>query len=59
VGREIGQISGDFTVEDVVKNDLVDEANSFDAAKVKADAEGFQLSPEYEAVDVEKVRAAL
>lgn len=59
VGREIGQISGDFKLEDVVKNDLVDEANSFDAAKVKADAEGFKLSPEYEAVDVEKIRAAL
>jgi NitT/TauT family transport system substrate-binding protein len=59
VGREIGQISGDFTVEDVVKNDLVDEANAFDAAKVKADAEGYDLTPEYEAVDVEKIRAAL
>ena len=59
VGREIGQISGDFKVEDVVKNDLVDETNAFDAAKVKADAEGFKLTPEYEAVDVEKIRDAL
>ena len=59
VGREIGQISGDFTVEDVVKNDLVDFANSFDAAKVKADAEGFALSSDYEGVDVEAIRAAL
>jgi NitT/TauT family transport system substrate-binding protein len=57
--REIGQITADFKTEDVVKNDLVDEANSFDAAKVKADAESFDLSPEYEAVDVEKIRAAL
>jgi NitT/TauT family transport system substrate-binding protein len=57
--REIGQITADFKTEDVVKNDLVDEANSFDAAKVKADAESFDLAPEYEAVDVEKIRAAL
>lgn len=59
VGREIGQISGDFTVEDVVKNDLVDQANSFDAAKVTADAEGFALSADYEGVDVEAIRSAL
>jgi len=59
IGREIGQITGDFKVEDVVKNDLVDVANSFDAAKVKADAEGFQLSDDYQSVDVEAIRAAL
>jgi NitT/TauT family transport system substrate-binding protein len=59
VGREIGQISGDFTVEDVVKNDLVDEANKYDADKVKADAAGFALSPDYEAVDVAAIEAAL
>jgi NitT/TauT family transport system substrate-binding protein len=59
IGREIGQITGDFKVEDVVKNDLVDPANSFDAAKVKADAEGFQLSEDYKKVDVEAIRAAL
>jgi NitT/TauT family transport system substrate-binding protein len=59
IGREIGQITGDIKVEDVVKNDLVDIANSFDAAKVKADAEGYQLSDDYKAVDVEAIRAAL
>ncbi|HEY7765277.1 MAG TPA: ABC transporter substrate-binding protein, partial [Aestuariivirgaceae bacterium] len=59
IGREIGQITGDFKVEDVVKNDLVDPANSFDKAKVKADADGFQLSEDYKAVDVEAIRAAL
>jgi NitT/TauT family transport system substrate-binding protein len=59
IGREIGQITGDFKVEDVVKNDLVDTANNFDAAKVKADADGFQLSEDYKVVDVEAIRAAL
>ena len=58
-GREIGQISGDFKVEDVVKNDLVDEANSFDAPKIKADADGFALSDDYKKVDVEAIRKAL
>lgn len=58
-GRAIGQIQGDFKVEDVVKNDWVDAANSFDPAKVKADADGFKLSDAYAAVDIEKVKAAL
>ncbi|NJM29749.1 MAG: ABC transporter substrate-binding protein [Rhizobiales bacterium] len=55
VGREIGQITADFKTEDVVKNDLVDMANSFDAAKVKADADGFALSDAYKAVNVEEI----
>ncbi len=54
-GREIGQITADFKLEDVVKNDLVDVANSFDAAKVKADADGFALSDVYKAVNVEEI----
>lgn len=55
VGREIGQITTDFKTEDVVKNDLVDVANSFDAAKVKADAEGFALSDAYGAVNADEI----
>jgi NitT/TauT family transport system substrate-binding protein len=54
-GREIGQISGDFKTADVVKNDYVDAANAFDAAKVKADADGFALSDAYKGVDVEAI----
>ena len=49
----------DFKTEDVVKNDYVDGANTFDAAKVKADADGFALSDDYKAVDVEAIQAAL
>jgi NitT/TauT family transport system substrate-binding protein len=59
VGRQIGQIQGDFKVEDVVKNDYIDPANAFDKAKVQADADGFQLSEDYKTVDVEAIRAAL
>lgn len=55
VGREIGQITGDFKLEDVVKNDYVDAANAFDAAKIKADSEGFALSDAYKAVNVEEI----
>jgi len=39
----------------VVKNDLIDAANSFDAAKVKADADGFALSDAYKAVNVDEI----
>jgi NitT/TauT family transport system substrate-binding protein len=59
VGREIGQITGDFKVEDVVKNDYVDAANAFDAAKVKADQEGYALSDAYKAVNVEEIMKSL
>ena len=58
-GRAIGQITGDFKLEDVVKNDWVDEANTFDAAKVKADADGFKLTDAYAAVDVAAIQARL
>lgn len=58
-GRAIGQITGDFKLEDVVKNDLVNEANTFDAAKVKADADGFALSDDYKKVDVDAIMKAL
>jgi NitT/TauT family transport system substrate-binding protein len=58
-GRKIGQITGNFKVEDVCKNDLIDVANSFDAAKVKADADGFALSADYKAVDVAAIKTSL
>ena len=57
--RKLGQITGDFKVADVCKNDLVDEANAFDAAKVKADAAGFALAPEYKSVDVAAIKSTL
>jgi NitT/TauT family transport system substrate-binding protein len=58
-GRKVGQITGDFKVADVCKNELIDEANAFDAAKVKADADGFAITPDYKSVDVEAIRKAL
>jgi NitT/TauT family transport system substrate-binding protein len=57
--QKIGQISKPIKFEDVCKNDLIDEANAFDKAKVQADAQGFALPPEYQAVDVKAIQAAL
>ena len=34
-------------------------ANDFDKAKVKADADGFQLSPDFQKVDVAAIQARL
>ena len=59
IGRKIGQITGDFKAENVCKNDLIDTANSFDAAKVKADAAGYAVSDAYKAVDLDAIKAAL
>jgi NitT/TauT family transport system substrate-binding protein len=58
-GKKIGQITQDIKFEEVCKNDLIDEANAFDAAKVKKDADGFQLSDAYKAVDAAKIQSAL
>lgn len=56
---EIGQLSSEIAAADVVKNDWVAAANDFDHDKVKADAESFQLSPAFEAVDVPAIEGRL
>jgi NitT/TauT family transport system substrate-binding protein len=50
--KDIGQLTKDIKPEDIVSNNYVDGANSFDKAKVKADADGFALGAEYDAVPV-------
>jgi NitT/TauT family transport system substrate-binding protein len=57
--KKIGQVSKAYKAEDIIKNDYVAGANKFDAAKVKADAAGYQLPDDYKAVDVEAIRARL
>jgi NitT/TauT family transport system substrate-binding protein len=49
---EIGQLTKDIAAEDIVSNKYVEAANDFDKAKVKADADAFVLSAEFEAVPV-------
>jgi NitT/TauT family transport system substrate-binding protein len=50
--KEIGQLTKDISAEEIVKNDYIAGANDFDKEKVRADAEAFELSPEYEGVAV-------
>ena len=57
--HEIGQISKPIAPEDVLTNDYVAPANDFDHAKVKADADSYELPEEFEAIDVEAIRARI
>jgi len=55
--HELGQISSEVKAEDVCTNELIAEANNFDMAKVKADADGYALSDDFSAIDVENIKA--
>lgn len=57
--HELGQISNPVNAEDVCTNELIPAANDFDQAKVQADAEGYTLSDEFAAIDVDNVKAHL
>ena len=49
---EIGQLSKPVAADSIISNEFVAGANEFDREKVTADAAGFTLSPEFEAVAV-------
>jgi NitT/TauT family transport system substrate-binding protein len=55
--KDIGQLKVDVDPASVITNDFVKPGNDFDKAKVKADADGYKLSGEMAAVDVEKIRS--
>jgi NitT/TauT family transport system substrate-binding protein len=57
--KKIGQLSKTINASDVIKNDLIDAANSFDKAKVASDANGYQVPAEYKAVNLEQIRATV
>lgn len=57
--HELGQISNPVKAADVCTNELIPAANDFDKAKVQADADGYKLSDEFAAIDVENVKAHL
>ncbi|MEM7022597.1 MAG: ABC transporter substrate-binding protein, partial [Pseudomonadota bacterium] len=57
--HDIGQLSRPIAPEDVLTNDFVAGANDFDHARVKADAEGYELPEEYQAIDVEAIREGI
>ena len=51
--KEIDQLTDkDITAEDIITNAYVDGANEFDKAKVKAEADAYELTPEFAAVAV-------
>jgi NitT/TauT family transport system substrate-binding protein len=57
--HRIGQITKEIKAEDVCKNDYVAAANAFDPAAVAKAAGEFQLSADYQAVDVEAITRRL
>ena len=52
---DIGQVKKPVDVAAVITNEFVGPANTFDKAKVKADADGFALSDDMSAVDVDGI----
>jgi NitT/TauT family transport system substrate-binding protein len=59
LSAQIGQNSSPIQAADVCTNDLIEGANDFDHAKVKADAEGSALSEAMSAVDEDAIRASM
>lgn len=57
VALKIGTISKPIDASKVVLNDLVPEANDFDHAAVKAQAESYPLSDAYKSVEIAEIRA--
>src|SRR5256885_16926932 len=56
---KLGQIKAPVKAEDVCTNALIPGANSFDKAKVKADADGYKLKDEFAALNVDDIKAHL
>ena len=54
---KLGQITSPVKAEDVCTNDLIAGANSFDMAKVKADADGAKLTDAFAAINVDDIKA--
>lgn len=54
--NDIGQLTKPVDVSNVVSNEFIAPANSFDRAKVKADADAYELSADMAAVDIEVIK---
>jgi|GEM_PF-191156 NitT/TauT family transport system substrate-binding protein len=52
---KLGQIKTDYKADQVVTDELIAAANDFDKAAVKKDADSFQLSADWSAVDTSQV----
>jgi NitT/TauT family transport system substrate-binding protein len=49
---ELGQIQTQYKAEDVISNALVEEANNFDMERVKADAKAYEVSAEFQDLEI-------
>ncbi len=56
---EIGQIDTPLKAEDVCTNDLIGPANDFDHGQVKTDADSYELSGPFAALDVDAIKAGM
>ena len=56
---DIGQITAPVKAEDVCTNDLIGPANDFDHDQVKSDANSYELTEEFAALDVEAIAASM
>lgn len=57
--HEMGQVSSPISADHVLTNDFVAPANSFDHDAVKADADGYALSADMQALDMARIEAGL
>lgn len=55
--HELGQIDTRYDAEDIVTNELIDEANDFDEERVRNDAESFELNETWQQVEAPEVLA--
>jgi NitT/TauT family transport system substrate-binding protein len=56
---QLKQITKPVKAEDVCSNVLIDGANAFDHAKVKADAANYKLSQPFAELDLDNIKAHL
>jgi len=56
---DIGQITAPVKAEDVCTNDLIGPANDFDHDQVKSDADSYELTEEFAALDVDAIAASM
>ncbi|WP_421723149.1 ABC transporter substrate-binding protein [Bauldia sp.] len=55
--KEIGQTTKDVKIDEFITNAFIGPANDFDHAKVKADADAYELPEDMAAVDVAAIQA--
>jgi NitT/TauT family transport system substrate-binding protein len=57
--HKIGQVDQTLSTGKYIRNDLIDGANDFDHAKVAQDADAYQLTSGFKAVDLDRIQSTL